>query len=119
MSDLYARILLWHKLVAMQTGGLALCSARHRLNRDEADGWATTLENVAADMRQFLDTGTFILDDKGQRVVDCVGEKASLANRSEQEVSHEVASAPPHHIGTQNQAVGRKAGGFRVATRKK
>lgn len=93
MSDLYARVLLWHKLIAMCTGGLALCSARHRLNRDEAKGWSTTLRNVADEIDAFLLDGTLILDDKGQRVI-----KSDNAER-QLEVQH--------------------VGGLRVATRNK
>lgn len=77
MTDLYSRILLWHKLLAMQTGGLALCSAKHRLNRDEARGWANAARNVADDIDAFLGTGAFILDDRGARVVDCVSGNGS------------------------------------------
>lgn len=114
MSALYARVLLWHKLVAVCTGGLALCSAKHRLNRDEAQTWIDALENVAADIRQFLSDQTFVLDDKGRRVIGSVdGERAS----TDREARHGVASEE----GTPNSvsgATGRKSGGPRVARKK-
>lgn len=65
LTDLYGRILLWHKLVAQQTGGLALCSAKRKLNRDEAKGWSGMLRAVANDIDWFLKKGAFALDDKG------------------------------------------------------
>ncbi len=114
MTDLYHRILLWHKLVAMQTGGLALCSAKHRLNRVEATGWVDALQNVADDMRAFLHDGTFVLDDKGQRVLGYVGdakprggpdEVGSEGNRPKGRVDSKAASPT-------------RAGGLRVARRK-
>lgn len=115
MSELYTRVLLWHKLVAMQTGGLALCSARHRLNRDEARIWIDTLRNVADDMTQFLLDGTFILDSKGQRVVQSAGEGASP--ETAREVQHVATHAKPHS-GTDPRATDRKVGGPRVANRR-
>lgn len=118
MSELYTRILLWHKLLAMQTGGLALCSARHRLNRDEARGWATAARNVADDIEQFLGDGTFVLDSKGARVVDCaVGSTPKGVKTGTGGPPHVVTQAPSHSgiSGT----TGRKAGGLRIATRKK
>lgn len=81
MTDLYNRILLWHKLLAMQTGGLALCSARHTLNRGEAQGWSDTARNVADDIDQFLRDGTFILDDRGVRVVQSKNNVARVPTR--------------------------------------
>lgn len=118
MTDLYRRILLWHKLVAMQTGGLALCSSRHRLNRDEATGWATALENVAADMRQFLSDGTFILDDKGQRVVRSGVESERPSNR-QQEARHVARSEEGNPVNPSAATGPTRAGGRRIATRKK
>ena len=69
MSELYHRVLLWHKLVAMQTGGLALCSVRHKLNRDEAMRWIEGLRNVADDIQAVVDGAPAVLDMKGQRVI--------------------------------------------------
>jgi len=69
MTELYRRILTWHKLVAQVTGGLALCSARHKLNRTEALAWADGLRDVSDEIRSVVETGAFILDDKGRRVV--------------------------------------------------
>ena len=70
VSVLYHRVLLWHKLVALVTGGLAMCSAKHRLNREEALSWVENLRNVADDISQFLEYDTFILDDRGRRVLN-------------------------------------------------
>ena len=69
MTELYRRVLLWHKLLAQQTGGLALCSVKHRLNRDEATGWSTMLRNVADEIDSVIAGTGFILDERGQRVV--------------------------------------------------
>lgn len=117
MADLYHRILLWHKLLAMQTGGLALCSAKHRLNRSEAAMWSHNCRNVADDIDQFLHDGTFILDDRGARMVDC-----GIGSTPE---GVKTGTGGPSHVATQskshadlNKATGRKAGGLRVATRK-
>lgn len=115
MTDLYSRILLWHKLLAMQTGGLALCSARHKLNRDEARGWVNAARNVADDIEAFLDTGAFILDDRGARMVGLQGEDEIPLARS-QEVPHVATQTPSHS--RNSEAVGRKSGGLRVARRK-
>lgn len=53
----------------MQTGGIALCSAKRKLNRTEAVGWSSMLRSVADDIDAFLETGTFLLDDRGQPMV--------------------------------------------------
>lgn len=110
----------------MQTGGLALCSAKRTLNRTEAMGWATTLENVAADIRQFLKDGTFTLDDKGRPMVqsDVGGEQRpepQFFNReSTQETAHEEQVATTPNSSIPSDAVSpRTAGGVRIATRKK
>lgn len=116
MTVLYQRVLLWHKLLAMQTGGLALCSARHRLNRDEAKGWSDAARNVADDIDAFLHDGTFVLDDRGRRVVGLLGEDETLLVRI-REVQHVGTQAKSH--AELSEATGRKAGGLRVATRKK
>lgn len=70
LSELYARVLLWHKLVAQTTGGLALCSAKKVLNRTEATSWVAALRNVSDEIQSVLDGAGFLLDSKGQRVVD-------------------------------------------------
>lgn len=115
MTDLYSRILLWHKLLAMQTGGLALCSARHRLNRDEARGWIDAARNVADDIEAFLETGAFILDDRGMRVVDYAIDNAVAEMARE---AQHVATQPKSHADL-STATGCKAGSRRIATRKK
>lgn len=98
----------------MQTGALALCSAKHRLNRDEARGWASAARNVADDIEAFLETGAFILDDRGQRVVECVdGNGSAPAAREVQDVT----TQPQSRISL-SEAVGRKSDGLRVAKRK-
>lgn len=111
MSALYSRILLWHKLVVMRTGALALCSAKRRLNPDEARDWVDGLRAVADDIEQFLKDGTFILDDRGQRVVKSPDVEAN--------------SRGPHYVGSQpdtnpvrSGATDRKVGGLRIAKRK-
>lgn len=121
MTDLYRRILLWHKLLAMQTGGLALCSARHKLNRDEAKGWSGAARNVADDIDAFLHDGTFVLDDKGQRVVHSgtEGTTGPLAQEDRHEVGSKEGSDPKGRIGSEAASPTRKAGGLRVATRRK
>lgn len=116
MTDLYRRVLLWHKLLAQQTGGLALCSAKHRLNRDEARGWATMLRNVSDEINEFLDTGAFILDERGQRVVQSV-HRAVLA--AETQPRSDGTSTETATGGKGVGAVSRKASGLRIATRKK
>lgn len=115
MTPLYTRLLLWHKLTAMCTGGLALCSAKHRLNRTEAIGWAESLENVAADIRQFLNTGEFLLDNRGQREIKSAGEGRTISTEL-QEIRDEPAGEKPVTAGA---ASTKKTGGLRVATRKK
>lgn len=114
MADLYPRLLLWHKLVCMQTGGIALCSAKRKLNRDEAKGWSTVLRNVADEIDAFLRDGSFILDNKGQRMYATAIERASPSTDTE---AQHVTGANPQTPDT--RAVSRKAGGLRVATRKK
>lgn len=118
MTDLYSRILLWHKLLAMQTGSLALCSAKHRLNRDEARGWADAARNVADDIETFLETGAFVLDDRGARVVSSVSEDEDQLSKRAREVQDVATQTTPSHSGTHSEAVGRKSGGLRVARRK-
>lgn len=115
VSDLYHRVLLWHKLICMQTGGLALCSVKHRLNRDEALKWVAAFRNVADDIEAVLAGQPFILDDKGQRIVKSAGEETT--SRAAQEVRH----VEPAHIenSVEQKAPSPKAGGRRVATRKK
>lgn len=115
MTPLYTRLLLWHKLTAMCTGGLALCSAKHRLNRAEATGWVTALRNVSDDIQAFLDTGEFILDSKGQRMVGCAVLSGKIDMVS-QEIRDEPAGEKPATAGA---ASTKKTGGLRVATRKK
>lgn len=69
MSELYRRVLLWHKLIALTTGGLALCSVKHRLNREEAVSWVQSLRNVADEIESVMEGRGFILDERGKRVV--------------------------------------------------
>lgn len=113
MTDLYPRLLLWHKLVAMQTGGMALCSVKRKLNRDKFRGWATVLRNVADEIDAFLRDGLFILDDRGQRMYPATVERASLS--ADTEAQH-VTGANPQTPDT--RAASRKAGGLCVAKRK-
>lgn len=114
MPDLYSRLLLWHKLVAMQTGGMALCSVKRKLNHDEFRGWATVLRNVADEIDAFLRDGSFLLDDRGQRMYPATVERASLSANTE---AQHVTGANPQKT-PDTRAVSRKAGGLRIATRK-
>lgn len=116
MSDLYRRILLWHTLVARVTGGLALCSAKHRLNREEASGWAASLRNVADEIDSVVAGRGFILDDKGQRVLG--SGPSPVTGGSVHEV--EVANKPNTSASVSPAASpSTKAGGLRVVRRKR
>lgn len=117
MTDLYTRILLWHKLVAMQTGGLALCSAKHRLNVTEARGWIEALRNVSDDIEAFLKDGTFVLDGKGQRVVGLSDRAAPIGTISGSSTQRTVSRSISDELPPPKTATG---GGtpLRKATRK-
>lgn len=69
MSDLRARLLLWHKLINQITGSMSLLYSRKGLSRSEAISWADRLQSVSEDIRAVMDGKEFILDNKGQRVV--------------------------------------------------
>lgn len=117
MTELYQRILLWHKLVASTTGGLALCSARHRLNRDEAKSWADTLRNVSDEIREVVEGRPFILDDKGRRVVESGIGLSPRVKSSGPEVEHDPVTHDLENTsksGIDSGAVVRKKGGPRV-----
>lgn len=129
MSELYHRVLLWHKLVCQTTGGLALCSAKHRLNRDEAQGWIEYLRNVADDIQAILDGAAPVLDGKGRRMLGSGtatdGDRHRFFDKGG---VHEVASKPSGKTqasqGTSTlvkeaEAAVRKGSGPRVATRKR
>lgn len=103
MSDgvLFRRVLLWHKLIAQVTGGIALTSSKRALNREQATEWSTSLRNVADEIDAVLAGKSFILDERGQRMVGSApgaGTPVSVA---------------------ESGAASRKAGGLRTATRKK
>lgn len=121
MSELYQRVLLWHKLVAQTTGGLALCSAKGKLPRGEAVLWLNALRNVADEIEEVLAGRPFILDDKGQRLVDSTTAKTDRASRFfDKEGTHEVAAKPLSDT-TPSKAVSPplpRAGGLRIAKRK-
>lgn len=119
MSQLYTRILLWHKLTAQVTGGLALCSSKRMLNRAEAEDWAARLENVAADVRQFLHDATFVLDAKGQPVVQSGVKAESPTPRFFTKEGTDVAPRNTNPSENSSNATSpHKTGGVRVATRK-
>jgi hypothetical protein len=122
MSELYQRVLLWHKLVAQTTGGLALCSAKRTLPREEATRWADALQNVSDEIREVLAGRPFILDDKGQRMVGSGTAKTGSASRFfNKEGEHEVAKNKPISERSPKQAVSPtvpRAGGLRIAKRK-
>lgn len=124
MSELYQRVLMWHKMICQTTGGLALCSAKHRLNREEASRWVTYLRDAADDIQTFLDTGQFVLDSKGQRVVKSATAKTTpepqfFSKEGEpDEVAHPKQSNQTLER-SNSGATSRKIGGLRVATRRK
>jgi len=119
MSELYARVLLWHKLVAQVTGGLALCSAKRTLPREEAGRWLATMRNVGDDIEAVLARQSFVLDDKGQRLVGSTSERASafFDSKGEQHVAKETLGAKkfPEQAASANTP---RAGGLRIAKRK-
>ncbi len=121
LSELYQRVLLWHKLVAQTTGGLALCSAKGRLPRGEALAWTDALRRVSDEIQSVLDGTGFILDSKGQRLVGSVTGRASPEFFNKESINEKVASDTNNgmvNVGVK-QAVGpQKAGGLRVAKRK-
>ena len=118
MSELYQRVLLWHKLTAQTTGGLALCSVKFKLNREDTLRWIETYRNVADEMESVLAGGGFILDEKGRRLVGSTGGKkptsrfftkdgdADVEPFLESVSKSPLAASPP------------KAGGLRIAKRK-
>ena len=121
VSDLYRRVLLWHTLVARVTGGLALCSAKRTLPREEATAWADSLQNVADEIREVLARRPFILDDKGRRMVGCdVKAEPPTPQFFNQGAPDEVVPIPAKGelTASQSKTVGPKAGGLRVARRK-
>lgn len=115
MSELYQRVLLWHKLVAQTTGGLALCSAKKVLPRGEATLWIAALQNVADEMREVLAGRPFILDAKGQRVSDGGAKTEARVQYFDKEGAHveQTTQSNPKTPGT-----GRKTGALRIARRK-
>lgn len=124
MSELYARVLLWHKLVAQTTGGLALCSAKKALNRAEATSWVVALRNVSDEIQSVLDGAGFLLDSKGQRVSDDGAKTGRTSQFFDSKGAHDVEPhTNPSDELTPKRAVSppKKAGGLsvRVATRKK
>ncbi len=138
MTELYSRVLMWHKLVAQTTGGLALCSARHKLNRAEALDWVEKLRNVSDEIDSVIQGRGFILDDRGQRVVvyvvgttayteetnaDGSGRGASqVAARSNEALRHAYNPSEDditdRKVDGGSGTTGRKAGGPRRATKK-
>lgn len=122
MSDLYRRVLLWHKLVAQTTGGLALCSAKRALPRDEAMRWAEALRNVADEIGEVLAGRPFILDERGQRVVVSDSGPAPAPRFFDSKGERHVEpSKPVSGVNPQNKAVSPptpRAGGLRIAKRK-
>lgn len=129
MSELYHRVLLWHKLVAQVTGGLALCSAKRNLPRTDAVAWAETLRNVSDEIQAVLAGQPFILDDKGRPVAqsgryETVTLPAPAPKFFNKETAHEVevacttAQDPSELTASQRGPQVKKTGGLRVARRK-
>ena len=118
MTELYSRVLLWHKLVAKTTGGLALCSAKRTLPRGEAVLWLNALRNVADEIESVLAGEGFILDERGQRMV----RSASVNGGDSREVRDVTATDKPISGVVPQQAVSpppkTRAGGLRIAKRK-
>ena len=82
---------MWHRLVCLTTGGLALCSAKKKLNRAEAISWIEQLRNVADDIQAALEDTDTVLDAKGRRVVGSGTRRASRGPQFfNQEGIHEV-----------------------------
>lgn len=120
MTDLYRRVLLWHKLTAQCTGGMALCSAKHKLNKEEARGWIKRLRNVSDEIEAVIRGYGFILDDKGERVVE--SETAKTEHEPQffnRESTDEVAETTTKPQNAQAAALSRGGGRtLRKATRK-
>lgn len=117
MSDLKERLLVWHKLVCLVTGGLASTYVKQGLNRETALQWVTYLRDVADEIEAVLAGRPFILDSKGRRLVQSGAASRQDTHWPEQEAHHEVAK-PTLSESSGKNATGRKAGGVRVATRK-
>lgn len=115
MSELYARVLLWHKLVATVTGGLALCSAKRKLPREETERWIELLGNVSAEMGEVLAGRPFIIDDKGQLMSD--GDTVRMHRFFNREGDVDVAATIPNATST-GAVSPTKTGGPRLARRK-
>lgn len=115
-------MLLWHKLVASTTGGLALCSAKHRLNRDEASNWARILRDVSDEIQEVLAGRPFILDGKGQRVVQSgsggIPSPLFFAKDSVHDVEVERAGVNPAETIPDGPVRAQRAGP-RIATKRK
>lgn len=127
-SPLYNRILLWHKLVAQTTGGLALCSAKGKLPREEALRWVAALRNVSDEIQSVLDGTGFILDTHGRRVVGSGTETRASPKFFDSTGGSDEVGQDARTTGTQSgrQSSPKPAGGptvakrsVRVATRKR
>jgi len=118
MSELRDRLLLWHKLVCMVTGGIASTYVRAGLNRETGQQWVTWLRDVADEIEAVLNGRPFILDNKGKRLVQSGAVTTDTTGTSvTQEARHEVNEPAIQPLGS--NATGRKVSGVRVATRKK
>jgi|HubBroStandDraft_3_1064219.scaffolds.fasta_scaffold00924_15 hypothetical protein len=119
MTELYFRLLLWHKLIAQQTGGLALCSVKHKLNREEARGWIEALRNVSDDIQAVLDGAPPVIDSKGRRVVGLdVGTKPEPRFFSKGDADVKQPGHVNPSMGVDGGVINRKNGGPRVLRKK-
>ena len=118
MSELRDRLLLWHKLVCMVTGGIASTYVKKGLNPETGRQWVTWLRDVADEVEAVLNGRPFVLDNKGRRLVQSGAITTDAARWSTtQETNHEVTQPAVQPSGS--NATGRKVSGVRVATRKK
>lgn len=118
MSDLYRRVLMWHKLVCTTTGGLALCSAKRKLNPAEAMTWIDLLRTVADDIESVLHDAPAVLDAKGQRVVGSGAARADIPLPRTREAGHVVVNKSITLREGATDPIKPRVGGPRVARRK-
>lgn len=114
--DLRNRLLLWHKLLCLCTGDITLTYAKDGLKRSQVITWIRYLRNVADELESVLAGNGYILDGRGERVVDS-GTGPEMMGGTARGTAHEkVATVTTDPI---RKATDRKVGGLRVATRKK
>lgn len=117
MTDLRNHMLIWHKQCALVTGGISLTYGRNGIKKSEALDWIERLRNVADDIESVVSGGEFILDTKGQRVVQSGAVKAPLGEPNN-EGADDVKPRKSEAQESASKAPVRKVGGLRVAKRK-